>query len=201
MTFLIVGLGNPGKQHRRTRHNVGSTCVDTLYSRYDFPQGFKPIKSKFKADVAVCDTEKFLGSPTILCKSKRYMNESGASVASIASFYQVKHTNVIVFHDDVDLPVGEVRYKFGGSSGGHNGLKSINDYIGKNYHRIRIGVGRPTEEFGGSKRCDVSDYVLRTLSDEEEATIVQAMEKVLDIVSLLLSGKDEEFNKQIKRIK
>lgn len=188
--FLIVGLGNPGAKYISTRHNVGFIAADLLSDRYNF---ILNAKSKFSADIASGD----LGQEKIiLCKPNTYMNLSGTSVASLTSFYKLKLENIIVIHDDVDVSLGRVRYKVGGGSGGHNGLKSIDSSIGVNYHRIRIGIGRPEDP-----RYDISDFVLGKFAKDEEEIIMITIQKILDILPMLYDGNIEEFKKEISRIK
>lgn len=188
--FLIVGLGNPGAKYNNTRHNVGFIAADLLSDRYNFIWN---VKSKFNADIASGDVEY---GRLVLCKPNTFMNLSGASVAPLASFYKLKTEDIIVIHDDVDVPLGKVKYKVGGGAGGHNGLKSIDSHIGINYHRIRIGVGRPEDP-----RYNISDFVLgKFTKDEEEITMI-TIHKVLDILPLLCTGSIEEFKKEVSRIK
>ena len=188
--FLVVGLGNPGAKYSNTRHNIGFIAADILSGRYNF---IWSTKSKFNAEIAGGDLE---FGKLILCKPNTFMNLSGTSVAPLASFYKLKPENIIVIHDDVDVPLGRVKYKVGGGTGGHNGLKSIDSNIGINYHRIRIGVGRPEDP-----RYDISDFVLGKFSKEEEEITMVTIHKILDILPLLYEGKTEEFKKEISGIK
>ena len=188
--FLIVGLGNPGTKYSNTRHNIGFIAADILSDRYNF---IWSAKSKFNVDIASGDLE---NDKLILCKPNTFMNLSGTSVAPLASFYKLKPENIIVIHDDVDVPLGRVKYKIGGGAGGHNGLKSIDSNIGTNYHRIRIGIGRPDDP-----RYDISDFVLGKFSKEEEEVTMIAIHKILDILPLLYEDKIEEFKKKISGIK
>ena len=188
--FLIVGLGNPGAKYSNTRHNIGFIAADILSDCYNF---IWSTKSKFNVDIASGDLE---NGKLILCKPNTFINLSGTSVAPLASFYKLKPENIIVIHDDVDVPLGRVKYKIGGGAGGHNGLKSIDSNIGTNYHRIRIGVGRPDDP-----RYDISDFVLGKFSKEEEEVTMIAIHKILDILPLLYEDKIEEFKKKISEIK
>ncbi|GHV03032.1 peptidyl-tRNA hydrolase [Campylobacterota bacterium] len=148
---LIVGLGNPTKQYERTRHNAGFLAIDNMIDRV------KPAavaKSSFKGEL-------FKAGDLLLLKPTTFMNLSGESVQAVQSYYKPEKT--IVIHDDLDLPFGALRFKRGGSSGGHNGLKSIDAAIGADYLRVRMGIGRP------SVCAATIDYVLGRWSSDEEA--------------------------------
>ena len=147
---LIVGLGNPGKEYELNRHNVGFLAVDYLIDKFSASK----VSSKFKGDLYKSDEYLFL-------KPNTFMNLSGESVVLVKNFYKIDNKDIIVIHDDIDLKLGALRFKRGGSSGGHNGLKSIDSYIGNDYYRIRIGVGRP------QKKEEVVNYVLSNFSEEE----------------------------------
>jgi PTH1 family peptidyl-tRNA hydrolase len=188
--FLLVGLGNPGAKYNNTRHNIGFIASDILSTCYNFVWS---TKSKFNAEIACGDLE---FGKVVLCKPNTFMNLSGASVSSLSSFYKLKPENVIVIHDDVDVPLGRMKYKLGGGAGGHNGLKSIDSNIGINYHRIRIGVGRPEDP-----RYNISDFVLGKFSKDEEEIVMITIHKILDILPFLYENKIKEFKKEISEIK
>lgn len=150
MKHLVIGLGNPGEDYARTRHNIGFMAVDALAGRYHCPAW----KKKFRG--AVTGADDFL-----LLKPHTYMNLSGESAGEATRFHDIAVDNVIVFHDDLDLPPGQVKVKQGGGSGGHNGLKSLDAHIGPNYWRVRLGIGRPMTEQGEPVKGDaVTHYVL-----------------------------------------
>ncbi len=184
-SIVIIGLGNTGKEYQNTRHNVGFIAVDYLSEYYKISWN---TKSKFHAELAqgVIDGHKLL-----LAKPLTYMNLSGKAVQAICSYYNIKPPNIVVLHDDIDLPIGRIKYKLAGGSGGHNGLKSLDQCVGNDYHRIRIGVGRPVA------KDDVSDYVLATFSKEEYKIIISSIELITNNFHLLLSDKVEEFKKNI----
>lgn len=167
--MLIVGLGNRGDNYQNTRHNIGFVAVDAISRLYNFTWSYK---SKFNADIAV--GECILGK-VILCKPMTFMNLSGLSVQSLVSFYKIPTESVIVIHDDIDLALAKIKHKIGGSSGGHNGIKSIDKSIGKNYHRLRIGIGRPH-----NLDYDISDYVLGKFTKEEEQLLVEPISQLVD---------------------
>ncbi len=137
-TLLIVGLGNPGPNYAKTRHNVGFMVADVLAGRIG--DGFK-VHKKSGAEVA---TGRIAGRPVVLAKPRVYMNESGRQVGPLAKFYSVPPEQVIVVHDELDIDFGRIRLKLGGGEGGHNGLRSVVSALGgKNFHRVRLGIGRP----------------------------------------------------------
>lgn len=145
--FLVVGLGNPGKQYRNNRHNVGFMIIDKIVDQFNLTSS----KEKFDSDVFVGE----IGEHKVIAiKPHTYMNLSGKSVAAFIKYYKISLSSLIVIHDDIDLDFGKVKTKFGGGAGGHNGLKSIDGLLGQNYNRLRIGVSHP-----GDKDM-VSDFVL-----------------------------------------
>ncbi len=178
--ILLVGLGNIGSEYAATRHNIGFMAVDEIVRRYSF----NAFKDKFKGAIATgtIDDEK-----VAVLKPATYMNLSGEAVLAACTFYKIKPSEVIVFHDDMDLPVGKVKVKIGGSAGGHNGLKSIDAHIGVNYTRVRIGVGRPTD------KAAVVNWVLSAFSKDDRATIDTVISKIAEQLPLLLAKNDQTF--------
>ncbi len=148
---LIVGLGNIGEKYQLTRHNVGFLVIDEMTKTLTTSN---INKTNFKADVLKSGYDLFV-------KPKTYMNLSGQAVVSIKDYYKIDIKDIIVIHDDLDLPFGTIKFKIGGGHGGHNGLKSIDSHIGKDYIRVRIGIGKPTD------KKDISNYVLSRFSKEE----------------------------------
>lgn len=171
--FLIVGLGNPGKEYENTRHNIGFIVIDCLAKII----GADMAKSKF--DSSMCKVT-YKDKDIILLKPQTYMNLSGKAVLSASSFYKLKPKQIIVIHDDLDLKQGDIRVKIGGGNGGHNGLKSIDSIVGKEYHRIRIGIGRPEH------KTMVNDYVLGKFAIDEDCntTIKFAIQEIDKIILL-----------------
>jgi len=149
--YLIAGLGNPGDKYVNTRHNIGFLVIDEITK--NIPTS-NINNSNFKAKV-------LKSSNKILVKPQTFMNLSGESILPIADYYNIPNENIIVIHDDLDLPFGAVKYKIGGSHGGHNGLKSIDANIDKDYIRVRVGIGKPTN------KKDVANWVLSDFSKEE----------------------------------
>ncbi len=133
---LFVGLGNPGDEYARNRHNVGFMCVDRIAAAH----GFGPWKKKFQG--FACEGE-IAGERVLLLKPQTYMNESGRSVGEAARFLKIAEADIVVFYDEIDLAPGKLKVKTGGGNAGHNGLRSISAHLGNDYVRVRIGVGHP----------------------------------------------------------
>lgn len=166
--LLIVGIGNPGTQYKNTRHNAGFLAVDYLADYYSIPLS---LKKNFNAEIGHGVIN---GDKVLLAKPLTYMNLSGSAVQALFSYYKIAPSNLCVVHDEIDLPLGKVKLKFGGSSAGHNGLKSIDSCLGNNYYRIRIGIGRPDK----SDLIEVSDYVLGNFTSEEQAVITSSIKHI-----------------------
>lgn len=159
VSTLIIGLGNPGDDYARTRHNIGFMAADEIAARFHCP----PWKRKFKALITGAD--EFL-----LLKPQTFMNLSGEAAVEATQFYRLQPEQVVVFHDDLDLAPGDVRVKQGGGHGGHNGLKSLDKHIGQNYWRVRLGIGRPMTEQGEPVKGDaVSNYVLNPFARADQS--------------------------------
>jgi PTH1 family peptidyl-tRNA hydrolase len=176
--WLVAGLGNPGKEYERNRHNVGFRVVDELARRFD--ARFDQKKSHGKLATA-----RRRGEALYLLKPQNFVNLSGRSVAPVARFYKVPPERLLVVCDDIDLPFARIRIRPDGSSGGHNGLKSIMQELGnrQDFARVRIGVGRPPHV-----REAVVGHVLEDFSREEEAELAPVIEDAADAVELILDG-------------
>lgn len=174
--MLIVGLGNPGPAYAKTRHNIGFMVIDELCRRYN---GVNVSKSSF-------DGELFKIRTHFLLKPLTFMNLSGKSILVVKNFY--KMDEIIVIHDDLDLPFGALRFKKGGGSGGHNGLKSTDAAIGSDYIRVRMGIGKPEH------KSQVADYVLHPFSLEEQAYLKEWIHKGADAVEMLLTSPCSEVS-------
>jgi PTH1 family peptidyl-tRNA hydrolase len=184
--ILLAGLGNPGSQYSRTRHNAGFICIDAIAREFKF----SPEKEKYEALIA--DTN-FENRKIILAKPLTYMNNSGTSIQKITNFYKISTENVIVIHDDIDLELGDIRVKRGGGHAGHNGLRSLDSLIGKDYLRIRIGVGRPEKD-----KHEVSDFVLSKFSKEEQIVIDEINYGIAKNLKLIFEDKIDEFIAKVK---
>ncbi|MGC0372378.1 MAG: hypothetical protein DGJ47_001090 [Rickettsiaceae bacterium] len=183
--FLIVGLGNPGLEYENTRHNIGFRCIEQLAEKYG---AVWHHKSKYNA--LITPTTIIEGVNVVMCKPQTYMNLSGNAVQSVAAFYKIKPENIIVLHDEIDLPVAKIMYKFSGGNAGHNGLKSITQNLGNNFHRIRIGVGRPQHP-----EHQVSDYVLEKIPPTELQSLQTKIKLITDNIDLLLHNKMDQIKK------
>jgi PTH1 family peptidyl-tRNA hydrolase len=171
---IIVGLGNPGPEHQVTRHNVGFWFVDLLARRHGGE--FRDYR-KYSGETARVTIE---GRELILLKPTTYMNRSGLSVRQVSDFYKIVPEDILVAHDELDLPVGNVRLKNGGGHGGHNGLRDTIAHIGENFWRLRLGIGHP------GNKADVIDYVLTRAPRVEEELILEAVSTAADSVPLIL---------------
>lgn len=159
--ILIVGLGNPGANYSHTRHNVGFMAVDALAG--------KDAVWKKEKNALTSKSENI-----IFAKPQTFMNLSGVAVQALMTFYKIPLENLAVIHDDIDLKLGDVREKVGGGSAGHNGIKSIDAAVGRDYHRIRIGVGRSVQPI------DTSDWVLGRFSSADQEVINKIITKIVD---------------------
>lgn len=176
---LIAGLGNPGREYESTRHNAGCWWVDELARSYGLT--FKS-EAKFNGSVA----RGMVGAQEVwLLKPQTYMNHSGRSVAALAQFYKIEPAQLLVAHDELDLPPGAVKLKMGGGHGGHNGLKDITSHIGPGYWRLRIGIGHPGD------RSAVSGFVLNAPRREELELITDGLSRAQDVARLIIEGKQE----------
>ena len=164
--IMVVGLGNPGNEYARTRHNVGFMAVTYLAGEN------ATWKSEHDAMVA---RENIDGRAVIFVRPMTFMNLSGNAVGAIARYYKIPTENIVVIHDDMDLKPGSIREKVGGSSAGHNGIKSIDAAVGCEYRRIRIGIGHPRDF---DLKIDPSDWVLGRMDDEELAKIESAIKTI-----------------------
>jgi peptidyl-tRNA hydrolase, PTH1 family len=178
--LLIVGLGNPGAKHARQRHNIGFMAVDAIHRRH----GFGPWRKRFQAEVA---EGVLAGEKCLLVKPQTYMNRSGQAVGEAAGFFKLSPTDILVIHDEVDLPPGKIRMKTGGGGAGHNGLKSIGSAIGSEFRRLRIGVGRPSAKEG------VPNYVLHDFAKADAVWLSPLLDAIADHAPLLAEGKDSTF--------
>jgi len=186
---LIIGLGNPGKKYNRTWHNIGFLAIDNIAKSFSFTN-FK-IENKFKAEIATGQIE---STKVILVKPQTYMNESGQAVSAISKYYKIEPKDIIVIHDDIDLPIEKIRITIGSSAGGHNGIKSIIQYIKtKEFVRIKIGVATTKKE-----KIESADYVLSRIgllqSKKVKEVIKKATSAVTEVASVSLESAMNKFN-------
>ncbi|MCV7178218.1 aminoacyl-tRNA hydrolase [Mycolicibacterium sphagni] len=184
--LLVVGLGNPGPQYAKTRHNLGFMVADLLAARMGAP--FK-VHKRSGAEIV---TGRLGHRPVVLAKPRTYMNESGRQVGPLAKFYSVMPADIIVVHDELDIDFGRIRLKLGGGEGGHNGLRSVANSLGtKNFQRVRIGIGRPPG------RKDPAAYVLESFSAAEREEVPAICEQAADATELLIEVGLETAQNQV----
>jgi len=176
--YLLAGIGNKGQQFNKTRHNVGFLIIDEVIQRY----GFDKQKISLEADTY----KGLILNKKVMCiKPMTYMNNSGKAIAKLISFYKIPLKKIFVFHDDIDLSLSRVKIKLGGSSAGHNGIKSIDAQIGKEYNRVRIGIKNSL------KTISAKNFVLQKFSEEEYTEINNKIDKLVKNINLLL---EENFS-------
>lgn len=163
----IVGLGNPGRKYRQTRHNIGFMVIEELAFRH----GWNLDKKKFNGQFAM---EHLNGEKVVLLQPQTYMNLSGESIRPLMDFYQIDIADVLVVYDDLDLPTGKIRLRQKGGHGGHNGIKSTIAHVGKDFKRLRIGIGRPDTPI------PVVDYVLGNFPKDEQPAVIESIKKAAD---------------------
>ena len=190
---LFVGLGNPGAKYAHNRHNIGFMAVDEIARRH----GFAPWRRRFQGMTSegALDQEKI-----VLLRPETFMNESGRAVQEAANFFKLDLADLVVFHDEIELPPSKMRVKVGGSDAGHNGLRSISSHVGEHYKRVRLGVGHP-RDWLGPRHPGLKDVVYRhVLSDfaKSDQPWVEALCAVIaDNAGLLASGKDSTFQNRV----
>ena len=181
---LFVGLGNPGSRYARNRHNIGFMAVDEISRAHSAA----PWRRRFQGEAA----EGVVGGERILfLKPQTYMNESGRAVAEAAQFYKVTLADIVVFHDELDLPPGKLRMKIGGGNAGHNGLRSITAQCGNDYRRVRLGIGHP-----GDKAL-VHSYVLHDFAKAEEPWVEDLCRACAEAAPPLAKGDDASFQNKV----
>lgn len=177
---IIVGLGNPGPQYAANRHNIGFMAVDALHRKHPFG----PWSKKFKAQIAEGE---IAGEKVLLMKPQTFMNLSGEAVGEAMRFYKLGPGDIIAIHDELDLPAGKVKLKVGGGHGGHNGLKSLDAHCGRDYKRLRLGIGHP-----GSKEL-VHNHVLGDFAKVDQGWLDEMMDDIAINAELLFDGDGSKF--------
>jgi len=181
---LVVGLGNPGPDYAGNRHNIGFMAVDEIVHRH----GLRSVRARFHGLAA----EGTIGADKVVAlKPQTYMNESGRSVAAAVQFYKLAPEQVIVIYDEIDLPLGKVRVKRGGGTGGHNGIRSIDAHIGPEFWRVRLGVGHP-----GHKDL-VHRHVLNDFAKAEREDAAKMVDAVAEALPILLGGDENGFMNKV----
>jgi len=182
--LLLVGLGNPGARHAGNRHNIGFMAIEAIARRH----GITPWRRRFQGVAA----EGNVGAArALLLMPGTFMNDSGRAVAEAAKFYKVGLDDIVVFHDELDLPPAKLRIKMGGGNAGHNGLRSITAHMGNEYKRARMGIGHP-----GNKDI-VHSYVLSDFAKSERPWVETMCEAIADNAELLARGEDSSFQNKI----
>ena len=174
--LLFVGLGNPNPNNSNNRHNIGFFVIDAINQKFKLSKQ----KPKFKG---LLTTGKIEEQKVFAIKPLTFMNSSGTCVKELIEYFKINVKDIFVFHDDMDINIGKVKAKFGGSSAGHNGIESIDKSIGKNYSRIRIGVGRPKKNSTGA------EHVLDNFSTDEKGNVEEVTNNIINSMSILM-GKD-----------
>ena len=179
MVWLVVGLGNPGADYKNTRHNIGQMVVDDMARANSLTWS----SHKSRADVAAYKLGIGLDAPgLVLVKPHSYMNDSGGPIKALCNFYKVELDNLIVIHDELDIPFGAIRIKKGGGDNGHNGLKSTSSSMTSDYFRIRMGIGRPTGQ------QDPADFVLRNFSSTEKGELPSFVSRGGEAIEYLIKN-------------
>ena len=182
--LLFVGLGNPTPESQNNRHNIGFKVIDAINQKF----GLSKQKPKFKG---LLTTGNIGDKKVYAIKPLTFMNNSGICIRELIEYFKMDAADVIVFHDDLDIDVGKIKAKFGGSSAGHNGIESIDKFIGKDYSRVRIGIGKP------ESKISISDYVLNDFNDEEKEKLENITENIITSLNILLDKKLELFSSTV----
>lgn len=173
--LLLVGLGNPGEKYQRHRHNVGCMAIDSIASAH----GFSPARRKFQGDIREGDLG---GTKVIALKPSTFMNDSGQSVGAAMRFYKLTPADVVVFHDELDLAPGKIKAKLGGGNAGHNGLRSIDEHIGNDFRRVRIGIGHPGD------KTRVTGHVLGDFAKADHEWLAPLLAAIAKSAPFLVEG-------------
>ena len=182
--LLFVGLGNPTPDSENNRHNVGFKIIDTMNKKFNLSKQ----KPKFKG---LLTTGNIGNEKVYAIKPLTFMNNSGICIRELIEYFKINAEDVIVFHDDLDVEFGKIKAKFGGSSAGHNGIASIDKFIGKDYSRVRIGIGKPKND------VDVADYVLQNFDEDETISIEKISKDITDSISILVEKKLDLFSSTV----
>ena len=184
--LLLVGLGNPGSNSVNNRHNIGFKIIDAINTHFKLSKQ----KPKFKG---LLTTGKINEQKVFAIKPLTFMNGSGVCIKELIEYFKIDVKDVFVFHDDMDIDIGKVKVKFGGSNAGHNGIDSIDKNIGKNYSRIRIGIGRPKKNSTGA------DHVLDNFSNDEKQNVEEVTSNIIKSISVLINKDLDLFSSKINQ--
>ena len=182
--LLFVGLGNPTPDSENNRHNVGFKIIDSINKKF----GLSKQKPKFKG---LLTTGNVGNQKVYAIKPLTFMNNSGICIRELIEYFKIDAEDVIVFHDDLDIEFGKIKAKFGGSSAGHNGIASIDKFIGKEYSRVRIGIGKP------ENKISVSDYVLNDFNEDEQVHLDSITSNIIESLTILIDKKLDLFSSTV----
>ena len=186
--LLLVGLGNPTPDSENNRHNIGFKMIDAINQKF----ALSKQKPKFKG---LLTTGNINQKKVYAIKPLTFMNNSGICIRELIEYFKIDPEDVIVFHDDLDIDFGKIKAKFGGSSAGHNGISSIDKFIGKDYSRVRIGIGKPKENI------EVSDFVLQNFDEDEMLNIEKISDNINNSISILVEKKLDLFSSTVNNTK
>ena len=182
--LLLVGLGNPGPNNNNNRHNIGFKIIDAINQQFSLSKQ----KPKFKG---LLTTGSIGNQKVYAIKPLTFMNNSGICIRELLEYFKIEPNNVVVFHDDLDIEFGKIKAKKGGSDAGHNGIASIDKFIGKDYSRVRIGIGKP------DKKISVSDYVLDNFNEDEQKKLEEITINITEYLSMLIDKKLDLFSSTV----
>ena len=182
--ILLVGLGNPTPDSQDNRHNIGFKIIDAINQKF----GLSKQKPKFKGLVT---TGNISNKKIYAIKPLTFMNNSGICIRELIEYFKIKVDDVIVFHDDLDIDFGKIKTKFGGSNAGHNGIASIDKFIGKDYSRVRIGIGKP------DLKIEASDFVLNNFNEDEKIELSKTTVNIIDSLPILIDKKLDLFSSTV----
>jgi len=181
--ILFVGLGNPTADYQNNRHNIGFKIIDAINQNFSLSKQ----KPKFKGLLTMGN----IGDQKVYAiKPLTFMNNSGTCIRELIEYFKIESSDIFVFHDDLDIEFGKIKAKFGGSDAGHNGIKSLDKFIGKDYSRVRIGIGKP-------EKIKVNDFVLGDFNEEEKVQLDEISKKIIEYLNLLLEKKLDLFSSKI----
>ena len=181
--ILLVGLGNPTPDSHNNRHNIGFKIIDAINQKFSLSKQ----KPKFKGLLTMGN----IGSKKVYAiKPLTFMNNSGTCIRELIEYFKINSSDIIVFHDDLDIEFGKIKTKFGGSDAGHNGIASLDKFIGKDYSRVRIGIGKP-------EKIKVNDFVLGDFNEEEKIQLDEISKKIISSLELLIEKKLDLFSSKI----
>ena len=182
--ILFVGLGNPSPDNENNRHNIGFKIIDAINQKF----GLSKQKPKFKG---LLTTGNIGNKKVYAIKPLTFMNNSGICIRELIEYFKIDSENVVVFHDDLDVDLGKIKAKFGGSSAGHNGIESIDKFIGKDYSRVRIGIGKPNDN------NDAAKHVLKDFDEEEKVELENVTKNIANSLPILLDKKLDLFSSTV----